>query len=269
MQNYHHPSAMIENSSYMQSLIKNEVGLPQNYFTPFSSEHTRGSYVASTPQRFLLPTTLESFVSPRFPTTPSGSGVDLHTVPQSLDHATLNQNNNTSDNMFMDEYSSSRSYSPDSSSEGELCIDETISSSLTEGDHETHVQEEHRTIMSISPAIQFNLLDRYKIPNQIPMVYHKNMAREFPEAHGKTEQQKLQRKKNTEAARQSRAKAKVLETIVESECRQAATENINAKRMIATQRSYANTLLQLIGTDEVDWSTKWKEHEMKYSRCEL
>lgn len=121
---------------------------------------------------------------------------------------------------------------------------------------------------SISPTtLQLNMLDRYKIPSQIPVIYHKNMARQFPEAHGKTEQQKLQRKKNTEAARQSRAKAKILENIVESECRQAAMENVNAKRMIATQRAYANTLLNLLGTEEVNWEAKWKEQEA--SRCEL
>lgn len=257
MQNYHHyPSAMLENPTYMQSLIKNEVPLPQTYFTPFST---------STPQRFLLPTTSKSFVSPQM----SSTSNDAHTVPQSLDYTTHCRkiSQSESDRTFMDENSSSRSYSPDSSSEGELCIDETILSSATEDDQEAQTSQKtqgYRRIMSISPAaLQFNMLDRYKIPNQLPVVYHKNMARQFPEAHGKTEQQKLQRKKNTEAARQSRAKAKILETIVESECRQAATENVNAKRMIATQRAYANTLLQMLGNEEVDWAAKWREHETK------
>lgn len=199
------------------------------------------------------------------------SNEDTHTVPQSLEYSSYSRRCSTindTDKMFMEENSSSRSYSPASSSEGELCIDETMSSVAETDDQETPKHHHRSKVMSISPTtLHLNMLDRYKIPSQIPVIYHKNMARQFPEAHGKTEQQKLQRKKNTEAARQSRAKAKILENIVESECRQAAMENVNAKRMIATQRAYANTLLNLLGTEEVNWEAKWKEQEA--SRCEL
>lgn len=216
-----------------------------SYFSPIPAS-------TSTPQRFLLPTT--SF--------------DVHTVPQStpIQSNSLRDSRLSSDSTFIDD-DSSRSYSPDSSSDGELCIDESMVS--TEDDMQTTPtttkRSQNRRMVSISPvaALQLNLLDRYKIPNQIPVVYHKNMARQFPESHGKTEQQKIQRKKNTEAARQSRAKAKILETIVESECRQAATENINAKRMIATQRAYANTLLKMLTQEEVDWTTKWRDEQEK------
>lgn len=263
MHNYHYASAMMDTPTYMQSHHQHEI-TSQNYFSPFSSDYGRGPQMTSTPQRFLLPTTAKSFISPHM----SMISNDVHTVPQS-DH-TRQISEEPSEKTFIDENSSS--YSPDSdSSEGELCIDESIASS-TEEDQETFTSSKRRMepcrrTISISPAsFQLNLFDRYKIPNQIPVVYHKNMARQFPETHGKTEQQKIQRKKNTEAARQSRAKAKMLETIVESECRQAATENVNAKRMIATQRAYANTLLKLMGHEEVDWSAKWREQETEKSR---
>lgn len=256
MHNYHYTRAMLDNSTYMQP------HRPTPYFPPFSSEHTRGILgpTTSTPQRFLLPTTSDQFVSPGMSLTPIPD--NNHTVPQS--DYTRRPSSETSDKTYLDE--SSRSYSPESSSEGELCIDESSILS-SEDEHPTirtskRQREPYRRTLSISPAsLQLSLLDRYKIPNQIPVVYHKNMARQFPESHGKTEQQKIQRKKNTEAARQSRAKAKLMETIVESECRQAATENVNAKRMIATQRAYANSLLRLIGNEEMDWSAKWREQE--------
>lgn len=266
MQNYHYSGAMSESSNCMQSFIKNETPLPQHYFSPFNAGYsTRGPQITSTPQRFLLPTTSESYVS----TETSTRDYNVHTVPQTIDYSSHNRINDSDSKMFMEENSSTRSYSPDSSSDGELCIDESVMSSNEEDSHQSSdLTRSKSQIMSMSSAIQLNLLDRYKLPNQIPVVYHKNMARQFPEAQGKTEQQKLQRKKNTEAARQSRAKAKILETLVESECRQAATENVNAKRMIATQRAYANSLLQLLHSEKIDWSAKWQEH-LEKSRCEM
>ncbi|XP_063702354.1 uncharacterized protein LOC134832300 [Culicoides brevitarsis] len=241
MQNNYYPSPTSLQKSTQQ----------QNFFSPFTTSTSDRPHMTSTPQRFLLPTT----------------SLDVHTVPQSgtpqhkIRDNRLSSGSSTNEKMFVDD-SSSRSYSPDTSSEGELCIDESF---VSTSETETPPQgQKRRRMVSISPAasLQLSLLDRYKIPSNIPVVYHKNMARQFPEAQGKTAQQKIQRKKNTEAARQSRAKAKILETIVESECRQAATENVNAKRMIATQRAYANTLLKLLAQDEVDWTTKWRdEHE--------
>lgn len=107
-------------------------------------------------------------------------------------------------------------------------------------------------------GLPLRLVEDYKIP-RIPVVYHRNMAREFPGTETRTPEQQIQRKRNTEAARQSRAKAKVLEQLVENESKEAHFENVNSKRILAAQHTYANLLLKQMNKEEVDWSSQWEK----------
>ncbi|XP_050094127.1 uncharacterized protein LOC126576869 [Anopheles aquasalis] len=81
---------------------------------------------------------------------------------------------------------------------------------------------------------------------KIPIVYHRNMARTFPGHDTRTPEQQRQRQRNTEAARISRAKTKLLEQLMEKEMRDVAAINANRKRMVATQREYVNRLANLL-----------------------
>lgn len=99
-------------------------------------------------------------------------------------------------------------------------------------------------------------MDQYTYPG-VPVVYHQNMARKFPGSENRTPEQQEQRQKNTVAARYSRAKAKMMENIVERESVEAKQENFTSKRNIAARNVYANMMLRILGKDEIDWNAKW------------
>lgn len=99
-------------------------------------------------------------------------------------------------------------------------------------------------------------LDQYNFPG-VPVVYHQNMARTFPGSENRTPEQQEQRHKNTVAARYSRAKAKMMENMVELESVEAKRENFTSKRNVAARNVYANMLMRLLGKDDVDWSARW------------
>uniref|UniRef100_A0A182PDP8 eIF-4F 25 kDa subunit n=1 Tax=Anopheles epiroticus TaxID=199890 RepID=A0A182PDP8_9DIPT len=80
---------------------------------------------------------------------------------------------------------------------------------------------------------------------EIPVVYHKSMARQFP-AKDRTPEQMEMRRRNTEAARISRAKSKMAEMMMEKEATELSTVNTSIKRMIASQLAYANELCALL-----------------------
>ncbi|ETN59647.1 hypothetical protein AND_008783 [Anopheles darlingi] len=81
---------------------------------------------------------------------------------------------------------------------------------------------------------------------KFPIVYHRNMARTFPGHETRTPEQQRQRQRNTEAARISRAKTKLLEQLMEREMQDVAATNTNRKRMVASQREYVNRLAELL-----------------------
>uniref|UniRef100_A0A182R162 eIF-4F 25 kDa subunit n=1 Tax=Anopheles farauti TaxID=69004 RepID=A0A182R162_9DIPT len=80
---------------------------------------------------------------------------------------------------------------------------------------------------------------------EIPVVYHKNMARTFP-GTARTPEQLEMRRRNTEAARISRAKAKMAEMLMEKEAADLGATNEAVKRMVAAQLVYANALCRLL-----------------------
>ncbi|XP_058065721.1 uncharacterized protein LOC131215350 [Anopheles bellator] len=81
---------------------------------------------------------------------------------------------------------------------------------------------------------------------EMSLVYHGNMARKFPGLENRTPEQQKQRQRNTEAARISRAKTKLLEQLVEKETQEVSTTNTRSKRMVAAQLVYVNTLADLL-----------------------
>ncbi|XP_052861600.1 uncharacterized protein LOC128268520 [Anopheles cruzii] len=81
---------------------------------------------------------------------------------------------------------------------------------------------------------------------EMSLVYHGNMARKFPGLENRTPEQQKQRQRNTEAARISRRKTKLLEQLVEKETQEVSSTNTRSKRMVAAQLVYVNTLTDLL-----------------------
>ncbi|EGK96633.1 AGAP013485-PA [Anopheles gambiae str. PEST] len=89
---------------------------------------------------------------------------------------------------------------------------------------------------------------------EIPIVYHKSMARQFP-IKDRTPEQMEKRRRNTEAARVSRAKTKMAEIMMEKEASELNTANTSIKQMIASQLAYANELCKLLDMPAVELNT--------------
>uniref|UniRef100_A0A6E8WAD8 BZIP domain-containing protein n=1 Tax=Anopheles coluzzii TaxID=1518534 RepID=A0A6E8WAD8_ANOCL len=89
---------------------------------------------------------------------------------------------------------------------------------------------------------------------EIPIVYHKSMARQFP-IKDRTPEQMEKRRRNTEAARVSRAKTKMAEIMMEKEASELNTDNTSIKQMIASQLAYANELCKLLDMPAVELNT--------------
>uniref|UniRef100_A0A182Y8W3 Uncharacterized protein n=1 Tax=Anopheles stephensi TaxID=30069 RepID=A0A182Y8W3_ANOST len=88
---------------------------------------------------------------------------------------------------------------------------------------------------------------------QIPIVYHKSMARQYPSKDRTPEQVEICHR-NTEAARLSRAKTKLAELMMEKEASELSTANTAIKHMIASQLVYANALRKLLDMSSVELS---------------
>ncbi|XP_050075452.1 uncharacterized protein LOC126562898 [Anopheles maculipalpis] len=88
---------------------------------------------------------------------------------------------------------------------------------------------------------------------KIPLFYHKSMARQFPTKERTPEQMEM-RRRNTEAARLSRAKMKMAELMMEKEATELSTENTGIKQMIASQLVYANELRKLLNKSSIEFN---------------
>uniref|UniRef100_A0A182YTJ3 BZIP domain-containing protein n=1 Tax=Anopheles stephensi TaxID=30069 RepID=A0A182YTJ3_ANOST len=88
---------------------------------------------------------------------------------------------------------------------------------------------------------------------KIPVVYHKSMARQFPSKERTPEQMEM-RRRNTEAARLSRAKMKMAEMMMEKEASELSTANAAIKHKIASQLVYANELRKMLEMSSVELS---------------
>lgn len=96
--------------------------------------------------------------------------------------------------------------------------------------------------------------------DSLDLTYHSNMARNFPGSDSRTEDQQARRNKNTLAARISRTKNKAYEKMLQSQSIEKTTDNISMKRKIACLRVYANSLMQLCGLADVNFSKMWEEN---------
>lgn len=92
----------------------------------------------------------------------------------------------------------------------------------------------------------------------LPIPYHKNMARHFPGADQRTPEQQALREKNTEAARSSRAKAKATNTKGIDEYINATTKSLNYKKTLSCEMVYCNELLKHLGRPTMDWQYVWE-----------
>jgi DNA-binding helix-hairpin-helix protein with protein kinase domain len=111
--------------------------------------------------------------------------------------------------------------------------------------------ERLRAIQKKKPKFNVDSLD---------LTYHSNMARNFPGAENRTEDQQARRNKNTLAARVSRTKNKAYEKLLEGQSLNATSDNINMKRKVACLRVYANSLMKLNGLPDTNFSKMWEEN---------
>lgn len=93
---------------------------------------------------------------------------------------------------------------------------------------------------------------------QVPVRYNANMARKFPGAENRTPEQQAVRQRNTVAARQSRAKMRIMEEMLTHEAGDERTINEYMKERIAACFTYGNALRDILQMDEADF---WAEFQ--------
>ncbi|XP_052898096.1 uncharacterized protein LOC128304894 [Anopheles moucheti] len=113
-----------------------------------------------------------------------------------------------------------------------------------------------RSILHFKNSLQTHPLKRYNAAitsaeAKISLIYHKSMARQFPTKERTPEQMEM-RRRNTEAARVSRAKMKMAELLMQKEANELSTTNATHKQMIASQLVYANELSKLLDNQSVE-----------------
>uniref|UniRef100_A0A182IX64 BZIP domain-containing protein n=1 Tax=Anopheles atroparvus TaxID=41427 RepID=A0A182IX64_ANOAO len=142
------------------------------------------------------------------------------------------------------EHSETLSHQSECSESSETMVSSSVASRASSGSSGKKTKLP-RTIIGRRSATRrwTNLLASQNV--EIPMVYHRNMARQFP-AHERTPAQLEQRRRNTVAARLSRAKMKMAEILMEQEQEDVNAENISVKRAVAAKLVYANALRSLL-----------------------
>uniref|UniRef100_A0A8D8MRG9 (northern house mosquito) hypothetical protein n=1 Tax=Culex pipiens TaxID=7175 RepID=A0A8D8MRG9_CULPI len=98
-----------------------------------------------------------------------------------------------------------------------------------------------------------------KVPFQVPVRYNANMARKFPGAENRTPEQQAVRQRNTVAARQSRAKMRIMEEMLTQEATDERTINEYMKERIAACFMYGNALRDVLQLEEADF---WAEFQL-------
>lgn len=148
----------------------------------------------------------------------------------------------------------------DSDSSGELFIDEH-NSSLSDDETLKNVEKPSaKRALKFPPRSRGLGLDAlpYTIKD-VPVIYHKNMARQFPNTIVRSIEEQIVRDKNTEAARHSRAKSKVIFKLIRTDADDTTIENVNGKRTVAAQRNYANLLLKVLEKEERNWRQEFND----------
>ncbi|XP_039437348.1 uncharacterized protein LOC120418880 [Culex pipiens pallens] len=94
---------------------------------------------------------------------------------------------------------------------------------------------------------------------QVPVRYNANMARKFPGAENRTPEQQAVRQRNTVAARQSRAKMRIMEEMLTQEATDERTINEYMKERIGACFMYGNALRDVLQLEEADF---WAEFQL-------
>ncbi|XP_053665560.1 uncharacterized protein LOC128714708 [Anopheles marshallii] len=129
-------------------------------------------------------------------------------------------------------------------------------SNHSEGSESSGSTNDTQSMLHFKNSLQSHPLKRYNAvitmtEAKIPLIYHKSMARQFPSKQRTPEQMEM-RRRNTEAARVSRAKMKMAELLMQKEANELSTANLTHKQMIASQLVYANALSKLLDMQSVD-----------------
>ncbi|XP_065088143.1 uncharacterized protein LOC135709681 [Ochlerotatus camptorhynchus] len=97
----------------------------------------------------------------------------------------------------------------------------------------------------------------------VPVKYNQRMARSFPDVQNRSERDKARRNKNTVSARESRAKMRLMNDLLQTEAGEARKLNVELKAGLASRMSYAMVLLEKLNLPPVDFLEMWqKANEM-------
>lgn len=88
--------------------------------------------------------------------------------------------------------------------------------------------------------------------------HHPNMSRRQPKRPDETKNEELHRQKSSIAVKRSYIKVKLDSLVTTYDAEAAHVDNVNAKRRLGSFMAYANTLLQHLGHENIDWISAWK-----------
>ncbi|XP_053674298.1 uncharacterized protein LOC128724601 [Anopheles nili] len=162
--------------------------------------------------------------------------------------------------------------SDDSDDDGRLQIAWEEEQNTTQSTHseESQSTETSSTRSSIGKSIQDTILKDLQLYNrsplnrwssmitlqnhQLPIIFHKNMARNYPTVN-RTPEQLETRRRNTEAARISRAKTKMAQRMMEKEAEELSVTNSAVKRVVAARLVYVNAINKLLNFPQIQLSS--------------
>ncbi|XP_062535283.1 uncharacterized protein LOC134204485 [Armigeres subalbatus] len=92
----------------------------------------------------------------------------------------------------------------------------------------------------------------------VPVKYNQKMARSFPD-RGRSERDQVRRARNTVSARESRAKLRMMNDLLQKQANEARKVNTVGKINLAALLSYSNDLLDLLNLPTVDYYEMWQQ----------
>ena len=122
----------------------------------------------------------------------------------------------------------------------------------TQGLRQRKLHRSKKSLMNLLSPYQQNMI---QLTPKRP--YQSNMVRHFPGAEYRTPEEQEKRRKNTEAARQSRHTAKQIEEQLEQNEINISNKNDEIRLEIATQIVHIKQLFVLLGLPSFDFETEW------------
>lgn len=119
------------------------------------------------------------------------------------------------------------------------------------------MKQETSTNNTITPMRPRNAIFQANVnrckTSPMPLTYNKNMARKYPGIENRTPKQHADCERNSIAARQSRARMRMMDTLLQQEAKKEQTHNLYLKERLASIFLYTNTLKQKLRKEQTDF----------------